>query len=163
LAAIIKKVSGENIDTFATKNLFTPVQINYHQWVKMDGGDPAAASGLRLRSRDLLKFALLYANHGIYQKKQILPSEWVNSSSANAIKRPAEEGPGGYGYQFWIDSIKVNGKGLEAIAAKGNGGQRIFVLNPYHMIVVITAGNYGKSVRNDSQALFIHYIIPAIQ
>ncbi|TWJ00878.1 CubicO group peptidase (beta-lactamase class C family) [Mucilaginibacter frigoritolerans] len=163
LAAIIKKVSGEDINNYATKNLFTPLGITSHVWIKMDGGDPAAASGLRLRSRDLLKFAMLYANHGIYNQKQILPSKWVDSSSTIAIKRPEEEGPGGYGYQFWIDSIKVNRKGLEAVAAKGNGGQRIFVLNPYHMIVIITVGNYGKSLRNDSQALFIHYIIPAIQ
>ena len=163
LAAIIKKVSGEDIDEFATKNLFIPLQINNHQWVKMDGGDPAAASGLRLRSRDLLKFGMLYLNHGVYKQSQILPSKWVDSTCINAIKRPAKEGPGGYGYQFWIDRIHIKGKELEAEAAKGNGGQRIFILPTYHMIVVITAGNYGKTLRNDSQALFICYIIPAIQ
>ncbi|WP_259070202.1 serine hydrolase domain-containing protein [Mucilaginibacter sp. X4EP1] len=163
LAAIIKKVSGENIDEFATKNLFIPLQISNHQWVKMDGGDPAAASGLRLRSRDLLKFGMLYLNHGVYGQSQILPSKWVDSTCVNAIKRPAEEGPGGYGYQFWIDKVHIKGKDLEAVAAKGNGGQRIFILSTYHMIVVITAGNYGKSLRNDSQALFVKYIIPAIQ
>ncbi len=163
LAAVIKKVSGKDIDEFATKNLFVPLQISNHEWVKMDGGDPAAASGLRLRSRDLLKFAMLYSHHGMAQKRQILPSKWVDSTCVNAIKRPAEEGPGGYGYQFWVDKVHIKGKELEAVAAKGNGGQRIFILNPYHMIVIITAGNYNKTLRNDSQALFIHYIIPAIQ
>jgi len=80
LAAIIKKVSGENIDEFATKNLFIPLQISNHQWVKMDGGDPAAASGLRLRSRDLLKFGMLYSNHGIAQKTCRRRSWWVRIS-----------------------------------------------------------------------------------
>ena len=161
LATIIKKVSGEDINAYATKNLFIPLNISDHQWVKMGGGDPAAASGLRLTSRDLLKFADLYADHGIANNKQVLTAPWVDSSFAMAITRPIDEGPGGYGYQFWIDKINTGGEFSEVPAAKGNGGQRIFFFKRYHAIIIITAGNYGKSLKNDSQALLRDYIAPA--
>ncbi len=161
LATIIKKVSGEDINAYATKNIFVPLNISHHQWVKMDGGDPAAASGLRLTSRGLLKFANLYTNRGMANNKQVLTAQWIDSSFNMTIKRPIDEGPGGYGYQFWIDKINVNGESSEVPAAKGNGGQRIFFFNRYHAIIIITAGNYGKSFKNDSQALFRDYIAPA--
>lgn len=161
LATIIKKVSGRDINAYATKNLFVPLHIFHHQWVKMDGGDPAAASGLRLTSRDLLKFANLYTNHGMANNKQVLTGRWIDSSFKMAITRPIDEGPGGYGYQFWIDKINVGGGFSEVPAAKGNGGQRIFFFNRYHAVIIITAGNYGKSLKNDSQSLFRDYIAPA--
>jgi len=161
LATIIKKVSGEDISAFATKNLFSPLNIFHHQWVKMDGGDPAAASGLRLTSRDLLKFANLYTNHGMANNKQVLTGPWIDSSFNMAITRPIDEGPGGYGYQFWIDRINAGDGFSKVPAAKGNGGQRIFFFNRYHAVIIITAGNYGKSIKNDSQALFRDYIAQA--
>jgi CubicO group peptidase (beta-lactamase class C family) len=163
LAAIIKKVSGQNIDEFAAKNLFIPLSIQNHQWVKMDGGDPAAASGLRLTSRDLLKFANLYFNDGIYDNRQILPKNWIDSSFNASIKRSSDEDSGAYGYQFWIDNDSIKGKSLTYQVAKGNGGQRIFFFKDYQMIVIVTAGNYHKSLKNDSHALVVAYVIPAVE
>src|SRR5688572_6968066 len=65
LAAIIEKTTGKKIDAFANEYLFQPIGITTFEWVKYPGTDlPAAASGLRLRSRDLLNFGLLYSDKG---------------------------------------------------------------------------------------------------
>ncbi len=65
LASIIQKTTGKEIDQFADQHLFKPLGINRFYWTKYPGTQlPMASGGLRLRSRDLLKFALLYNNRG---------------------------------------------------------------------------------------------------
>ena len=64
LAAIIEKATGKKVDQFAKEYLFQPLDIKQFEWAKYpDTDQPAAASGLRLRPRDLVKFGLLYSNN----------------------------------------------------------------------------------------------------
>ena len=78
LAAIIEKTTGKKIEQFANENLFQPLGIRRFEWAKYPGTDMAAAtSGLRLRSRDLLKFGLLYYNDGKWTDKQVVPEKWI--------------------------------------------------------------------------------------
>jgi CubicO group peptidase (beta-lactamase class C family) len=42
------------------------------------------AGGLRLRPADLLNFGQLDVNHGIWQRKQLIPKRWVMESFAPA-------------------------------------------------------------------------------
>ena len=71
LAAIIEKTTGKKVDQFAKEYLFQPLGIEKFEWIKYPGTDmPAAASALRLTSRDLLKFGLLYNNSGTWNDKK---------------------------------------------------------------------------------------------
>lgn len=57
----------------------------------------------------------------------------------------------------------VEGKEINIVEAKGNGGQRILFCKSLNLLVVITAGNYNNwDIKNDSKELFLKYIIPAI-
>src|SRR4030095_13390692 len=99
LAAIIKKKTGKQVDEFAKEYLFQPLGIRSFEWREYPGINlPAAASGLRLRSRDLLKFGLLYSNKGNWKGKQIIPTSWVEESLQPHINRPGLGGTSGYGY-----------------------------------------------------------------
>ena len=164
LAAIIKKVSGLNIHEFANKYLFTPLGISNSEWVFYPETDlPAAASGLRLRSRDMLRFGLLYANKGKWNDYQILSEDWVRQSTSAHIRFGRNNV--GYGYQFWILSAATiaDNQNHEIAAAFGNGGQRIYLDSIHDLIVVITAGNYNQwTIKNDSEALLIDFIYPAL-
>lgn len=88
LAEIIKSVSGLPIDKFAEQELFTPLNINKYEWLPLVKNMPAAASGVRLRSRDLLKFGMLYMNDGKWKDKDILNTDWTEQSLSSAITRP---------------------------------------------------------------------------
>ena len=160
LAQIILKASGMAIDKFAEKNLFKPLGINKDEWLTLKENMPAAASGLRLRSRDLLKIGLLYMDNGLWQGKQIVDKEWTNISLSSVVSRGTEKG---YGFQFWTYNEVVNGKSIHVAEAKGNGGQRIFFVKELNLLVVITAGNYNKwDIANESHKALIDYIIPSI-
>ncbi|HEY6977183.1 MAG TPA: serine hydrolase [Chitinophagaceae bacterium] len=160
LAAIIEKTSGKKIDQFAKEYLFQPLGITRFEWVKYPGTDlPAAASGLRLRSRDLLKFGLLYNNNGKWKDKQVVPAKWVQESFQAQVQR----GGGAYGYQFWLWHDTIRNKPISMVACVGNGDQRIFFDKTRNLIVVVTAGNYNKwDIEKNAGALLKDYIYPAL-
>jgi CubicO group peptidase (beta-lactamase class C family) len=178
LAEILRNVYGENIDMVAKKYLFAPLGITAYEWTYSSNiaiwfhlnklfskrrTFPAAASGLRLTSRDLLKFGLLYLNNGKWNDKQILSESWVNETLQTKILRDTATSTNGYSYLFWTQTDTVNKKSFQLITAKGNGGQRIFINKESNFIVVITAGNYNKSgIKNDGQLALDKYIIPAL-
>ena len=158
LASVIEKVSGLKVNEFANEYLFKPLGIQHFEWIKYPGTTlPAAASGLRLSARDLLKFGLLYANEGEWNGNQVVPANWVEASFTSHTDRP---NGGSYGYQFWIWSDTISGRNLRIVAAIGNGDQRIFFDEANDLVVVVTAGNYNQGLSKNSYALLKDFIYP---
>jgi CubicO group peptidase (beta-lactamase class C family) len=153
LAEIIERATGKNVYEFAKEYLFGPMGIDRSQWTVIPGtGTPAAASGLRLRSRDLLKFGILYQHNGKWKGAQLLEKSWVEQSLSSQISRP---GGGGYGFQFWILNDTIHGQPMEWPAAVGNGDQRICFDRKNNLLMVTTAGNYNKwNIKNNANAIF---------
>ena len=164
LAEIIRSVSADNIDKFAEKYLFTLLGIQNYKWTKSHRKFPAAASGLRLTSRDLLKFGLLYLNNGQWNGQQILSENWVNETLRTQVYREKNDTTKGYSFLFWIETDSVETKTFDLIIARGNGGQRIFLHKASNLVVVVTAGNYNKKgIVNDGQRALDKFILPALQ
>ena len=161
LAAIIEKTTGKKVDEFAKEYLFRPLGITTFEWAKYPGTDlPAAASGLRLRSRDLLKFGLLYRNGGLWKDKQVISAKWVEESCTPQVNRPG----GSYGYQFWLWQDTLMNKPTFIVACVGNGDQRIFLDKTRDLVVVVTAGNYNKwTIKNNAGALVKNYVYAALR
>ena len=161
LAAIIEKATGKKVDQFANEYLFQPLDIKQFEWAKYPGTDlPAAASGLRLSSRALLKFGLLYSNGGKWKDKEIVPEKWVEESFQSHVQRP---GGGSYGYQFWLWQDTINKRATPFVACVGNGDQRILFDKTNDLLVVTTAGNYNKwTIKKNANALVKEYVYPAL-
>ena len=153
LAEIIRRVSGQDIHEFANEHLFQPLGITKSEWTLSPATNrPVAASGLRLTSRDMLKFGILYFNEGRWKENQVISSEWISKSLQPTIERP---GNGGYGYQFWIFELEIGQKHLRLPAAVGNGDQRIFFDKQNQLLMVTTAGNYNQwDIENNAMAIF---------
>jgi CubicO group peptidase (beta-lactamase class C family) len=162
LAAILELTTGLPVDQFAREYLFKPLGISRFEWLKYPGTTmPAAASGLRLRSRALLKFGLLYSNNGVWKGRQIVPAQWVKESFQSHVTRGNS---GAYGYQFWIWNDKINDRTVRVVNCVGNGDQRIIFFKENDLVVVITAGNYNKwTIKKDSGAMMRDYIVPAAE
>jgi CubicO group peptidase (beta-lactamase class C family) len=159
LSFIIERATGKKVDEFAKEYLFSPLGIKTFEWIKMSGtNNPAGASGLRLRSRDLLKFGILYHNKGKWNDKQIIPQDWIVQSFRTVIYRPAstnrQKPNGGYGYQFWTFYDTIQTQPVYIVAAVGNGDQRIYFDEKNNLLIVITAGNYNIwTIQNNSYAI----------
>ena len=167
LAEIIYRTSGLRIDKFAEKHLFLPLGIKNYEWITLSLKKiPAAASGLRLASRELLKIGLLYMNHGSWNGFPIMDSSWVAQSFKPYMERPDlrkyKLKEGGYGFQFWTYTDTLNRQPVEVIEAKGNGGQSIFFCRKINLLIVTTGGNYNKD-SSESFLMLVKFILPSIQ
>lgn len=162
LAAIIKKTTGEDIDAFANKNIFSPLGIKKFKWDKTKSGFYWCASGLRLTSRDMAKFGFLYINKGAWNNKNILPAGWINETLGfhfNTVYPDTK-----YGYQFWGSDLPIGNGVIRSFAAMGNGGQVILVIPSAGIEIVVTAGNYyNPRLANQTFVVIVDEIFPAIK
>ena len=169
LAAIIQKATGLPLDTFAHKYLFTPLGITRFEWGSTYGSDmPDAFSSLYLKSRDMLKFGLLYMNEGRWETKQVIPAAWVKESIKPFIVADDGTDPrfgkSEYGLQWWILRDTIMKKPITISACIGNGGQRIFIDKKNKLVVVFTGGNYDKpGMYLNPYKLLIEFIYPALK
>jgi len=170
LAAIIQKTTGKPVDAFAKEFLFTPLGITNFKWTTTTADNsttPDAFSGVYLRSRDLMKFGLLYMNDGKWESKQILPASWVKQSLTPYIiaddGSDKEFGKSDYGFQWWMFDDSIMNKSVLLSAGVGNGGQRVFVDKANQIVVVFTGGNYRMPDRYLNPYIILKkFIYPAL-
>jgi len=162
LAGIVAHVSGMQVDAFAEQHLFGPLGIDNFVWHSYTASDiPAAASGLRLTSRDLMKFGLLYQNEGLWEGERILSVSWVQDAFIKHIDKPLINNAF-FGYHFHMPPpFQVRGQTIDYVSAIGNGDQRIFFDKANNLLVITTAGNYNTYIPNNSVALMKNFIYPS--
>ncbi len=141
LAAILHKVSDQPIDVVAQRELFDPLGISDVEWVRYADGTPIAASGLRMRPRDLLKIGQIVLAGGAWQDRQIVPGPWIEESTAPHING---EGLFFYGYQWWLGRSLVNREEVKWISGVGYGGQRLYIVPSRGLVVLTMAGLYDS-------------------
>lgn len=155
LGRIVEKVSGKALADFAKENLFEPMGIKRFAWnFKPDPSSAETFCQLYLRPRDMLKFGLLYLNRGKWNGKQVLPEEWIRES----MKKHSIIDDSDYGYLWWKPWLNVQGTRVDGVAAKGNGGQRIFIFPRHNLVAVITGGSYNRQSASD--LLLINHVLP---
>jgi hypothetical protein len=103
LGAIVKKITGQDLEDFLRQRLFTPLGITDLDWEKSPEGLSVAGWGLRLKAEDIAKLGQLYLQRGKWDGKEILGEAWVEeASSAQTTSNPGDsDWSQGYGYQFW--------------------------------------------------------------
>ena len=141
LGAVLAKVTGKRLDDYAKERLFGPLAITDFEWLALPKtGQPAAASGLRMRPRDAAKLGQLMVSDGVWNDTQILPPGWTGASMKPRING---EGLYYYGYQWWLGRTMRNEQSLHWAAGVGWGGQRLYAVPDLDLVVMINAGHYG--------------------
>jgi CubicO group peptidase (beta-lactamase class C family) len=169
MAAVLVRATNMSLQEYARIKLFEPLGITDVEWVGNLAGMPSAASGLRLRARDLAKFGSLYLNDGKWNGKQVIPAKWIDLSTRRHFRfRPrtgAESGEFGYAYFWWYSCYPSAAGLIEARTAVGNGQQRIFVLPTVNTAVTIFAGRYNDFTTGNTlgRRILLDHIIPALK
>ena len=155
LAALVAELSGKQFLEFADEALFRPLGIKPSdvEWRGLGIWQrklPSAASGLRMRARDLAKIGSLMLHQGQWQGKQIVSPGWVQASSLRHMEQTyrkwSMDGVYGYGYHWWHGDFKWLWGDFTAITGVGYGGQRLFIVPEKKLAVTVFAGNYGTGI-----------------
>jgi CubicO group peptidase (beta-lactamase class C family) len=145
IGALIAKGAGMPLESFAHENLFAPLGIPAFEWSAGRDGVASAASGLRLRPRDLLRIGELMLAQGWWGDRQIVPREWIARVTEPVI--PTGDGLD-YGRHWFLGEAMVPAapeRPQPWIGAFGNGGQRLWIMPSMNLCAVILAGNYDTS------------------
>jgi CubicO group peptidase (beta-lactamase class C family) len=77
LGTIVQRATKRPLAEYARSVLLSPLGVTDVEWLGNLAGVPSAASGMRLRPRDLAKFGSLYVHGGRWNDRQVIPPDWV--------------------------------------------------------------------------------------
>jgi CubicO group peptidase (beta-lactamase class C family) len=158
LGRLIARGTGRTLQEYARTALFDPLGIGPTDWI-VDSSDTAiAASGLRMRPRDLARIGQLVLDGGTHDGRQLVPAAWLTQALTPHV---VIGGPMRYGYQWYLGAL-ATGAGAPAArfdGAIGNGGQRLYVLPERKLAVAITAGNYNLPTQGAAPLFVMQQVI----
>ena len=165
LGGVLAKVVGNSVEWFADEALFRPLGIDTYRIAMDPMGIPYMGGGMHLRPRDMLKIGQMYLDHGRWQGRQILSRPWVEESFGSYGRlEPLDRNGNEYGYLWWHEHYVINGRRIDSVEARGNGGQYIFIVPELKVAAVMTSGNYrgGLTMTRQPQRIFERYVLPAL-
>jgi CubicO group peptidase (beta-lactamase class C family) len=161
LSVILQQVTGQTEANFLQGRLFAPLGIAPPSWRQSPQGETAGAFGLELNPRALAKLGYLYLNQGAWDGQQIVPSEWVATSttvhSSGTSPSGVNLGLAGYGYLWLVTEIA----GYPAYFALGFGSQILYVVPGLDLIAVALVAEPNVELQQNSKPLIEQLIVPA--
>jgi CubicO group peptidase (beta-lactamase class C family) len=162
LGTIFEQETGKKIfDAFKTR-IADPLQMEDFRVTDGDyqHGPESRHPGypLRMSTRDLARFGLLYLRKGAWRDRQVIPRAWVEESTQSY----SDTGTCGYAYMWWV---AAEGKGLPRVTlpdgsfwAWGTRGHYLVMVPSLNLVVVhrvnsdvsgreVTAKEFGRLLR----------------
>jgi len=151
IAIILQEATEQSASSYAREHLFEPIGIVDYEWEGSRPDDSWGYSGLSLRPLDMARLGYLYLRGGEWDGVQVVPADWVQSSTAPQIT--AGTMAKNYGYQWWVDD--------DMFMMQGYGGQFVYVL-PARDLVVVFTGALPQQQYFTPRSLLSNYIEAAV-
>ncbi len=136
LSPILQQATGMTTLDFARQYLFEPLGFGEVMWPRDPQGYYDGWADVSLHPHDMAKLGFLFLHKGQWDGKQIVSRHWVEVATQVQVATTAED-VDPYGYGWWMVPD------IEGVyRADGRGGQYIFVLPQWDMIVVTTGGGF---------------------
>ncbi|UCD37432.1 MAG: serine hydrolase [Fidelibacterota bacterium] len=162
LSMIFTKETGQSANDFAAANLFNHLGITEWSWSWYNESVSNGGWGLRLRPVDLVKFGQLYLQQGYYDGMQVIPEEWVATSTDSLGIMSVWTN---YGYQWWRYSSRMVEAGMldstGIYFGSGYGGQILWIIPYYNMVIATNAANGDNYVLGE--AMLWEYLLRLVQ
>ncbi|MDR1116049.1 MAG: CapA family protein [Tannerella sp.] len=137
LAFILEKATGENISSYVSRRLWTPIQAEENALWSLDrkDGSEKAYCCFNSNARDFARLGQLVLNEGQWNGTQIISEQYITDATtadSSLIFKKHEEINRHYGYQFWV--LEKNGMKIPYL--RGIKGQYVFIIPDKKAIVV---------------------------
>lgn len=143
LGLVLRGATGRNLAEYLSEKIWQPMGAEADaSWNIDPAGYELGYCCLNATLRDWGRFALLLAEGGVRDGKQIVPTQWIREATRSQARTP------GYGYQTWVSLNE------DRFALRGLRGQGIDV-HPASRVVVVHTAVYGVgSGRGDQYSFF---------
>lgn len=153
VSSAVERVTGQRLEEIAFDNIFVPLGITDYFWESNSEGTTLGPVGLFLKPRDLAKIGKLVSQNGEWEGQQVISQDWISVSTTSQTEVPGSEGFH-YGFYWWVVP-EVNG-----FTAWGHGGQCIFVLPQYDIVIVMTS---MPSTNDDNVGTTLSEFLPIVE
>jgi CubicO group peptidase (beta-lactamase class C family) len=145
VGAAIEKAAGVGLQEFAVRHLFGSLGISRFRWRRGPKGEGAGQGNLMMRLRDMAKIGELVLNGGVFAKKAIVSGRWLTSSLAPLVSIASVDPYADfYGYMWYTKTYSLGGRSVTVRFASGSGGNKIYIVPDYQMVLAITSSAYGR-------------------
>lgn len=148
LDAVLRAATGQDPASYAQERLFGPLGMTKtFMTPDASGSSTNVFFGLHSTCRDLLRFGMLFAQHGNWDGEQLLPSEWVDAATGAS----SQELNAGYGYLWWLNRpgqvVDAQGGTAEGQAAPGAPEDLYAAVGLGGQVVMVDPGSQTVVVR----------------
>lgn len=161
LSAVVRQVADASLGAVAAQRLLGPLGVDRYEWPADPDGQEIAPGHLLVTPRDMAKLGLLFLRNGGWDGVQLIDAGYVDAATARqAPGRPFPEAVS-YGYLWWVDDLACP----PTFFAGGHGGQYIYVVPAFDLVVVTTADAYSDSppFGRALRTLIESYVVRAVQ
>lgn len=158
---IVQRVTQRPFAEYAQERLFDPIGLANPKWNYASNGNAHLGGGLELTTTDWARLARLMVNGGVYDGEQVLSKNWVDASFSSYVQtQPGTD----YGYLLWRPAYEVGGEEYRANMMSGTGGNRVYMLPEFGIVMVITKNDYrARDAHDKSDTLFETEIASRLQ
>ncbi|MHC4394341.1 MAG: serine hydrolase [Planctomycetota bacterium] len=171
-ANVLTRIAGEPIENLFKQRIADPIGMNPTKWdwkdwgnidgLVVNGGAGNKSKGIYISAAEIARFGHLFLNKGNWNGRQLVSRNWVEKATSIQVSVcrlgyvKGADGPGEYGFNWWINGMKPNGQHKwpdapqETFAASGYNNNKCFVIPEWKMVVVRlgTDGNIKDVVYN---------------
>jgi CubicO group peptidase (beta-lactamase class C family) len=139
LGELVERAAGENPQTFARENLFSPLGITSAIIEPDASGTMSGSSFMYATARDWARLGQFFISGGVANGQALLPAGFTHMMAT-----PTKPSNGRYGMgQIWIDDVddegKPNGLPKGSVRFSGHDGQSVTVV-PSERLVIVRLG-----------------------
>lgn len=177
MGAVISEATNSDIATFASKHLFTPLEITDNYWWLQNRmtGRYFTAGSLRISPRNMMALGTMVINKGKYNGQQVISEKMIAEILDEKVPLPQEysffktagnswegQSAANYGYYWYTEKVKIADRELTLKFTFGNGGNYIVLVPELNnLVMVFTGSNYGKPVLNKQAFDMMYtYLLP---
>ncbi|MCW8810824.1 MAG: beta-lactamase family protein [Ignavibacteriaceae bacterium] len=155
-SVVLSQATNMTANEFAQQCLFSPLGISDRVWTTDNRGFNYGGVRLFLFPDDMLRIGKLALNKGKWGNEQVVSEEWITESTGFQISTENIIPYGSsYGYYWWSSTAN----NYDFYYANGHGGQFIFIVPRYDLVIVATTNWSGL---NDQQAGLLWYNLISI-
>ncbi|MBL7185046.1 MAG: serine hydrolase [Phycisphaerae bacterium] len=158
-ANVLAHIADEPIEALLRRRIADPIGMNAAKWnwgdfgkvdgIVVNGGSGNSNKHMFISARELARFGHLFLNRGKWKAKQLISAAWVDAATKARVpaSMPLEElsgadGRGMYGYNWWANGVKADGKRkwpdapVGTYSASGYNNNDMFVIGEWNMVIV---------------------------
>jgi len=174
-ANVLTRIAAEPLEDLLRRRIADPIGMNREKWdwgdwgkvdgIVVNGGAGNKSGAMKISAREAARFGLLFLNRGNWNGRQLLSARWVEEATRvqvpatvpHGFAERAESGPGEYGFNWWVNGLKPDGRRKfpgappGTFCGAGHNNNYCFVIPEWNMVIVRLGldGSAGDRVWSD--------------